>query len=192
MKKNVNVGRCKMFERIPSPLLRGVAEWLFSLGLAALLFFVIRGFILRTAHVDGHSMSPTLEHGDMVVLNRFAYVIGGPRVGDIVAFPYAGNPDEHYIKRIIAAPGDVVNLREGAFWVNDYLLDDSFSEEQIISFGDASFPILVEDGHFFVLGDNRNGSRDSRFSSVGTVPAEDMVGRVAVRIWPLGRLGSVD
>jgi len=181
-----------MLNRIQNPILREIADWLISLGFAVLLFFVIREFIFRTAHVDGSSMLPTLEHGDMVVLNRFAYVIGNPRVGDIVAFPPAEKPGEFYIKRIVAAPGDVVDLRDGLFWVNDEVLDDDFSYDLIISRGDVSFPIEVEYGRFFVLGDNRNGSQDSRFVSVGTVPGDDMLGRATVRFWPPGRVGMVD
>jgi signal peptidase I len=179
------------YNRINNPILRGVAEWLVSFGIAILLFFVMREFIFRTARVDGNSMAPTLEHGDMVILNRFAYVFGSPQVGDIVAFPYAGNTDDHYIKRIIAASGDIVDFRDGVFFVNDLLLEDDFSDELIFLMGDTSFPIEIEDGRFFVLGDNRNGSRDSRFTGVGNVPAEGMIGRATVRFWPLGRLGNV-
>jgi len=182
------------YDRIKNPWIRGAVDWLFSLGIALILFFVVREFIFRTARVDGNSMTPTLEHGDMVILNRFAYVTGTPRVGDIVAFPYAQNPSEHYIKRIIAAPGDVVDLREGQFWINGEPLGDDFSDERILSDSGVNFtefPIEIEDEHFFVLGDNRNGSQDSRFSKVGNVPAKDMIGRAGLRIWPVGRLGLV-
>ena len=180
------------YDRIKNPWLREAADWLVSIGLAVLLFFVVREFVFRTARVDGNSMLPTLEHGDMVILNRFAYVVGTPRVGDIVAFPYAENPSEHYIKRIIAAPGDIVNLREGLFWVNDVMLQDDFSDELVISTGDVVFPIEIDEGHYFVLGDNRNGSQDSRFTKVGTIPANEMIGKATVPIWPLGRIGSVN
>jgi signal peptidase I len=178
--------------RIKNPILRGMVEWLVSLGLAVLLFFVVRGFLFRIAHVDGNSMMPTLEHGDMVVLNRLVYVFSDPQVGDIVAFPYAENPSEYYIKRIIAAPGDIVDLSEGFFFVNGLLLEDEFSAEPTRVMGDVNFPITIEEGRFFVLGDNRNGSQDSRTTSVGTVPASDMIGRASTRIWPLGRIGTVN
>ena len=177
--------------RIQNPTLRTIAEWLISIGLAVLLFLVVRSFLFRVAHVTGKSMEPTLNHGDMVVLNRFSYLFSSPRVGDIVAFPYPEDPSEFYIKRVIAVPGDTVDLQEGAFVINDSPLDDYFSSETIISMGDVIFPITIEDGRYFVLGDNRNGSMDSRFSTVGTVPAQDMVGRVSVRVWPIGRFGRV-
>jgi len=178
--------------RIPNPIIRGAVEWLLAIALAALLFFVVRSFLFRTAHVTGNSMEPTLSHGDMVVLNRLSYLFFDPRVGDIVAFPFAEDPSEFYIKRVIAAPGDIVDLRNGLFYVNGEPLDDAFSYYPTVSFGDIRFPITIEDGRYFVLGDNRNGSMDSRFASVGNIRARDMVGRVAIRFYPFNRFGTVD
>jgi signal peptidase I len=180
-----------IINRIKNPILRSAAEWLAMIGLAVLLFFVMRGFLFRTAHVDGSSMAPTLEHGDFIFLNRLVYHLSSPKAGDIIAFPYAENPDDVFIKRIIAVPGDVVDFRDGFFIINGAPLDDDFSGEPTFSFGDVIFPITVEDGHFFVLGDNRNGSQDSRFSGVGNVPARDIIGRAEVRVFPLKRAGWV-
>jgi len=178
--------------RIENPFLRGLIEWVLAIGLAFLLFFVMRSYIFRIAHVTGDSMGPTLNHGDMVVLNRFVYLFSPPRAGDIVAFPYQENPSEFYIKRVIGVPGDIIDLQNGEFLINGQLLDDPFSGDFVLVSGDVNFPVEVEDGRFFVLGDNRNGSKDSRFVAVGTVPGRDMVGRVAVRIWPFGALGQVE
>lgn len=175
---------------IKSPVLRGAAEWFVFLALAALLFFVMRG-LFRTAHVDGNSMSPTLDHGDIVFLNRLVYLLSSPQAGDIVAFPNPEDPSEFFIKRVIAVPGDTVDLRGGIFFVNNEPLDDAFSEEPTRAKGDVGFPIVVEEAHCFVLGDNRNGSQDSRFASVGTIPANNMVGRASIRFWPLSRAGRV-
>jgi signal peptidase I len=180
-----------LINRIENPLLRGAAEWLVTIGLAVLLFFVVRGFLFRVAHVDGGSMSPTLVHGDMVILNRLAYRLSSPRVGDIAAFLYAEGDGQFYIKRIVAASGDIVDFSNDFFYVNGERLNDDFSAEPTIVSGDVNFPVTIEEGHFFVLGDDRNGSQDSRFSSVGTVPAREMVGKATIRIWPLGRAGRV-
>ena len=180
-------------KKIENKLVNNIIEWILSIALAILVFFVVRTFVFRVAQVTGNSMEPTLAHGDMVLLNRFNFFFSSPRVGDIVAFPpYEDDPSRFYIKRIIALPGDVVNLVDNAFVINGMVLEDDFSHEPIISFGDVAFPLEVEDGRYFVLGDNRNGSMDSRFVNVGTVPAEVMVGRVSLRIWPRGRLGQVD
>ena len=180
-------------KKIENKLVNNIIEWLLSIVLAVLVFFVVRTFVFRVAQVTGSSMEPTLAHGDMVLLNRFNFFFSNPRVGDIVAFPPCeDDPSRFYIKRIVAIPGDVVDFVDQAFFINGVLLEDDFAHEPIISFGDMHFPVLVEEGRYFVLGDNRNGSRDSRFANVGTVPAEVMVGRVSLRIWPRGRLGQVD
>ena len=178
-------------KRISNPILRNLLEWVLAAGLALLLFFVMRTFVFRLATVSGPSMLPSLRDGDMVFLNRFSYLFIEPQIGDIVAFPNPNDPSEHYIKRVIGAPGDTIDWHMGAFYINGYPLDDSFSHEAV-SAGDVRFPITIEEGYFFVLGDNRNQSMDSRNSAVGNVPGRVMVGRVAFRIWPLNALGRVD
>jgi len=177
--------------RISNPILRNIVEWILALGLALLLYFVARTFFFRLATVSGPSMLPSLRDGDMVFLNRFSYLFIEPQVGDIVAFPNPNDPSEHYIKRVIGAPGDIIDIRVGVIYINEFPLDDSFSHERV-SAGDIHFPITVEEGYFFVLGDNRNQSMDSRNTAVGNVPGRVMVGRVAFRLWPLNALGRVD
>ena len=184
-----------MFGRkIENKLVNNIIEWLLSIALAILVFLVMRTFVFRVAQVTGFSMEPTLTDGDFVLLNRFNYLFSSPRVGDIIAFPpYEDRPYRFYIKRIVALPGDVVDLVDMQFVINGEVLEDDFSYEPILGFiGAIDFPHEVEEGRFFVLGDNRNGSMDSRFASVGTIPAEAMVGRVSLRIWPRGRIGQVD
>ena len=178
--------------RITNPFVRGLVEWILAIGLAVILFFVLRMFLFRVAHVSGFSMAPTLSDGDRVILNRAAVVFGTTRPGDIVAFPYPNNPSEYYIKRVIGVSGDVVDLINGNFYVNGEPLDDAFSHEVIWSTGNMLFPVEVEEGRVFVLGDNRNGSKDSRYMTVGTISDRDILGRVLVRIWPIGALGQVE
>ena len=178
--------------RIANPVIRGLIEWIFSIGLALLLFFVLRMFVFRVAHVSGDSMTPTLSDGDRVILNRAAIVFGAPRVGDIVAFPYPDDPSDYYIKRVIAVSGDVVNMVDGRFIINGEPLDDAFSYEIVWATGNVGFPVTVEEGRVFVLGDNRNGSKDSRYASVGTIANREIIGRVLIRIWPFDVFGQVD
>ncbi|MCL2203207.1 MAG: signal peptidase I [Defluviitaleaceae bacterium] len=175
--------------RIANPYARSIAEWLLAIGLAILFFLVARNFLFRMAHVTGNSMEPTLSHGDMVVLNRLGWLISGPRIGDIVAFPYRADPEDNFIKRVVGLPGDIIHLSDGAFYVNGTRLADDFSYDRVLHMGDAAFPVTVEEGALFVLGDNRNGSKDSRFTTVGNVPVDHVVGRVSTRVWPLEGFG---
>ena len=174
-------------------VVKNIIEWLLAIALAVLFFLVIRTFVVRVASVTGPSMEPTLIQGDMVLLNRFNFLFSSPRIGDIVAFtPNEDDPSRFYIKRIVAGPGDIVDLRDSFFYVNDVRLEDVFSHDEIRTGWTLTFPFEVEEGRYFVLGDNRNASRDSRFADVGTVSVDAMVGRVSLRIWPMGRFGSVD
>jgi len=180
--------------RIRNPIIRGLIEWILAIGLALLLFLVLRMYVFRVATVSGSSMMPTLSDGDRLILNRAAVVFSELRVGDIVAYPYPGNPSEYHIKRVIGVYGDIVDFDplNGRFIVNDMPLDDAFSYELILSGGNVGFPITVEEGRLFVLGDNRNGSKDSRYSTVGTIASEDIIGRVLLRIWPFDSFGQVN
>jgi len=179
-------------KRITNPVVRSLVEWAIAICLAFLLFIVLRMFVFRVAHVSGDSMLPTLSDGDRVILNRASIVFGEPRVGDIVAYPYPGNPDEYHIKRVIGVSGDIIDFENGGFTVNGLPLEDDFSHEVVWYMGNVAFPLTVEEGRVFVLGDNRNASKDSRYASVGTVSNRDIIGRVFVRIWPLGSFGRVE
>jgi len=178
--------------RIRNPFLRGLIEWGLVIGLALLLALLTRAFLFRVTRVTGYSMEPTLSHGDILILNRFSYLFSSPRAGDIVAFPYPEDPSAYFIKRVIAGAGDTVDLQDNQFLVNGAPLDDPFSQEPIRASWNVNFPVTVEEGRHFVLGDNRNGSRDSRNVTVGNVSGNDMVGKVLIRIWPLSSFGRVE
>jgi len=181
-----------MFSRIQNPVIKGLLEWVFVIVLALVLALLTRAFLFRVTRVTGYSMEPSLSHGDVLILNRLSYVFSSPRVGDIVAFPYPEDPSAYFIKRIIAQGGDVVDIQDNRFVINGVPLDDPFSHEPLRAPWNVNFPITVEEGHFFVLGDNRNGSRDSRNASVGNVDGDEMIGRVLVRIWPFSTFGRVE
>ncbi|MCL1786652.1 MAG: signal peptidase I [Defluviitaleaceae bacterium] len=166
-------------------------EWVVVIGLALLLALLARTFLFRITRVTGYSMEPSLSHGDVLILNRFSYLFTSPRVGDIVAFPYPKDPSDFFIKRVIAVSGDIVDLQNDQFLVNGQPLEDAFSNVPVLNRGTMAFPLTVEAGHLFLLGDNRNVSRDSRCITVGTVPERDMLGKVLVRFWPLSSFGRV-
>ena len=182
-----------MFKRkIRNPFLRAFAEWCVTIGAALILSLFLRTYVFRVADVSGHSMEPTLSSRDFVVLSKVRYWFDDPQAGDIIAFPFRGNPSELYIKRIWGVPGDVIDFQYYRFMVNGVVPDYEFAQIDIFSRGDVYFPFVVEEGEFFVMGDNMNSSKDSRHSVVGTVPQGDMLGRVVIRLWPPSRFGSVE
>ena len=176
---------------IPNPTLRNLAEWLIAFVAALVLFFFMRNYVFRVADVNGHSMEPTLSHGDFVLLSRVGYWFGEPQHGDIIAFPYREDPSEYYIKRILGVPGDIVDFYNNRFVINGTEPSYDFAQVDVFSRGDITLPFTVGEGEFFVLGDNRNSSKDSRYQSVGAIRERDMLGRVVVRFWPLSRAGRV-
>lgn len=178
--------------KIANPYVRSVTEWLLTIVLAFLLFLFIRNFLFRLANVNGNSMEPTLQYNDMVVLSRFSYYFSPPQAGDIIAFPFRENPSEFFIKRIVGLPGDVINYNayHQLFTVNGKLLDDLPIPVQVT--GDIDFPLVVPEDSYFILGDNRNGSKDSRYSSVGCIAKKEIVGKVVLRIYPFYKWGAVD
>ena len=179
---------------IPNPIVRTIVEWFIAAAVAIILFLLLRNFVFRIADVSGVSMHPTLENNDMVLLSRVGYWFNDPAPGDIIAFPYRENPSEFFIKRVIGVPGDVIDFdfELSHFTVNGAVPDSIIGTAYIFDSGDVQFPRTVEEGHFFVLGDNLNMSKDSRFQSVGCIPKGDIVGKVVLRFWPPASFGTVE
>jgi signal peptidase I len=157
----------------------GGIQTLLSAGVYATLI-VTFGF--QVARVDGLSMSPTLEDHDRLIVNKLAYGFGDPLPGDIVMLYYPVDPNKMFVKRVIAKEHDVVRIVEGRVFVNDIPLADEYIPEEFRSHDDWG-PIAVQQGYYFVMGDHRNNSSDSRHW--GQVPKKYIVGKVKIRWWPL-------
>ena len=166
--------------------MREIVHFLLALVGAVAFGLLFQLWVARPANISGNSMEPTLSHGDRVIVTRVPYWFREPRVGDIIAFPY--QQGEYFIKRITALPGDVVDVRVHQFVVNDLPLTDEFSDDLIFTQGDLNFPVTVPENSFFVLGDNRNVSKDSRFEDVGFISFEQIIGKAVIQIWPLDAL----
>ncbi len=141
----------------------------------------------RVTVSNGDSMSPTIQHKDMLVMSKLPYVFGSPDVGDIVVFPYQENMKDKYIKRIVATGGDVIDFRDGVIYINDEKLADEYNVN-ITSFGNRTYPFTVPDDKYFCLGDNRNASKDSRYIEVGTMEENDFLGKVMFRFYPFSSM----
>ena len=152
---------------------------LFSAGVYAILI-VTFGF--QVARVEGQSMAPTLEDQDRLIVNKLAYRIGEPRRGDIVMLYYPLNPDKSFVKRVIAEEGDSVRIVDGRVYVNDIPLQDDYVSSEFRSHDDWG-PQIIPEGYYFVMGDHRNNSSDSRHW--GFVPKKYIIGKVQLRWWPI-------
>lgn len=164
-------------------IVKEVLIWVFEIAMAVLLAFTFVYFVgLRTSAV-GQSMAETIFNGETVLVDRFVYVVSDPKPNDIVVFRPNGNEKSHlYIKRVIAGPGDEVQIIKGVVYVNGEVFSEAVNVASIEEAGLASEPIKLMDDEYFVLGDNRNNSEDSRFANIGNVKKEHIIGKVWFRI----------
>ncbi len=167
-----------------------IKEWVITLLIFIIAFAFIRTFIGQPVVTNGESMSPTLVHGDMIFVEKVSYLFKDPKQGDIIVFPYPADPSKEYIKRIIGVPGDEIDLVNNDFFVNGKRLDDPFAVD-IVPLGDVQFPLTVGEGQYFVLGDNRIVSHDSRHSEVGLIDEDDIVGKAFFKFYPFNRIGFI-
>jgi signal peptidase I len=161
---------------------REIVSGLQTLVSAAVYATLIVTFGFQVARVDGLSMAPTLEDHDRLIVNKLVYELGDPRPGDIVMLYYPLNPEKMFVKRVIAKEGDTVRIVDGRVYVNDVPLRDDYVPVDFRSHDDYG-PTVVLQGYYFVMGDHRNNSSDSRHW--GPVPKKYIVGKVKVRWWPL-------
>ena len=163
-------------------------DWLISIVVAVVLAFLIRQFVVELYIVDGPSMRPTLQSQQRLVVNKFIYRFRAPEKGEILVFQYPRDPSRDFIKRVIAVPGDTVEIKDGRVLVNDQVL----SEDYILEKTRGDYPkSTVPEGTVFVMGDNRNNSEDSRFADVGFVPGALIKGKAVLVFWPLSELKSL-
>ena len=154
--------------------------------------YLIITFVGQRTVVIGHSMENTLADGDNLIVDKISYRFKEPERYDIIVFPYEYKEDTYYIKRIIGLPGETVMISsEGVIYINGKELKESYGREVIRNAGLAGAPIELKDGEYFVLGDNRNNSEDSRFSDVGIIHKSEIVGRAVFRIFPFDSIGTL-
>ncbi len=156
--------------------------WVKTLASAAVYATLIVTFGFQVARVEGLSMAPTLDDQDRLIVNKLVYRISSPRRSDIVMLYYPLNPDKSFVKRVIAEEGDQVRIVDGRVYVNDVPLPDDYVPEEYRSHDDWG-PQVIPEGYYFVMGDHRNNSSDSRHW--GMVPKKYIIGKVQVRWWPV-------
>lgn len=165
-----------------------VSTIVYLLAVVALTFLFVE-FVGQRTHVNGDSMNATLEDGDNLIVDKISYRFKNPERYDIIVFPYKYQEKTYYIKRIIGLPGETVEIEDGVIYIDGEVLEETYGKEAIRSAGIASEPIELGEDEYFVLGDNRNNSSDSRDPSVGNIKKDDIVGRAFIRIWPFDKFG---
>ena len=164
---------------------REYRKWLIYVLVVIGLTFFITTFIGQRTQVNGESMYPALHNKDNLIVDKISYRFSDPRRYDIIVFPYHYKDRTYYIKRVIGLPGETVQIREGKIYIDGNELIEHFGEEKIEQAALASEPITLGEDEYFVLGDNRNKSDDSRYENVGNLKRNKIVGRAWIRIWPL-------
>jgi signal peptidase I len=156
--------------------------WIRTLASAAVYAVLIVTFGFQVARVEGQSMAPTLEDQDRLIVNKLIYRLAAPRRGDIVMLYYPVNPDKSFVKRVIAEERDTVRIEDGQVFVNDVPMRDDYVPSEYRSHDDWG-PEVIAEGYYFVMGDHRNNSSDSRHW--GLVPKKYIIGKVQLRWWPV-------
>jgi signal peptidase I len=175
---------------------KGWRNWQENITLVAIalcLALLIRTFVAEPRYIPSESMVPTLHTGDRLVVEKVSYHFAAPKMGDIIVFQppeelqHQGYPkDQAFIKRIIGTPGKVMSITDGKVYIDGQSLQEDYIAEPPIV---GMKPVRIPENEFFVLGDNRNDSRDSRYW--GFLPKENIIGRATFRFWPLDRIGLI-
>ena len=152
--------------------------------------YLIVTYVGQRTQVSGGSMETTLSDGDHLIVDKISYRFDDPERFDIIVFPFQYDKETYYIKRIIGLPGETVQIDEsGNIYIDGEVLEEDYGREVIQNPGRASEPILLGEDEYFVMGDNRNNSSDSRDPQVGSIHRKDIIGRAFIRIWPFDSFG---
>ncbi len=176
-------------------LLKDVISTVIYVAVLLGICYLVITYVGQRTQVSGSSMEGTLSNGDNLIVDKITYRFNDIERFDVVIFPVEGEGDEdvYYIKRIIGLPGETVWINAfGEIYIGGVLLEEDYGLETIANAGIASSPITLGEDEYFVLGDNRNNSLDSRFESVGNITSEQIIGRAWLRIYPFSEFGLVE
>ncbi|MCI9416476.1 MAG: signal peptidase I [Eubacterium sp.] len=180
-------------KKVNVPIVKEVISWSVEIVIILVIAFVFVYYIGLRTSVVGQSMSPTLENRQEILVNRFIYSITDPKPNDIVVFLPNGNEKSHYyVKRIIGVPGDKVIIKDGAVYVNGELFEEEAETAAILDAELAEEEIVLAEDEYFVLGDNRNNSEDSRYANIGNVKKEYIIGKAWFIVSPYQDFGFLD
>ena len=179
-------------KREEDSILGELGSWIVYILIILGLTYLIITFVGQRTMVSGSSMETTLQNGDNLIVDKISYRFRDPKRYDIIVFPYKYEEDTYYIKRIIGMPGEKIQIQDGYVYINgEKLTSDIYGKERINNPQTAAEPITLGEDEYFVMGDNRNHSMDSRDPSVGVLKRSDLIGRAWMRIYPFDNIGVI-
>ena len=163
---------------------REILSWVLTFALAIGAAFLIKNYLIINADVPTGSMENTIMPGDRLIGNRLAFLKDTPERGDVVIFHYPDDEEELYVKRVIGLPGETVQIKNGQIYIDDKPLEADKGLGQVSLAGLAENPVVLDEDEYFLLGDNRDSSEDSRFVKIGNVKRRQIRGKVWLRLIP--------
>lgn len=160
-----------------------IKVWSRDILIAGIIVIMLTTFCVQSLRVVGGSMAPTLLNGQIVIINKTAYKFQEPKQGDIIGF-YTESVQEKVVKRIVGMPGDMIDYKDGALYINQVPLE-YMADEKIRPRGDIDYPYKVPINAYFVVGDNINSSIDSRYERIGCISKDNIIGKISLRVWPI-------
>lgn len=164
-----------------------VWEWIETIGIALILALVIRTFLIQPFYIPSGSMEPTLGVGDKIIVNKLGSYFKRPERGQVIVFKYPLDPSQDFVKRVIGMPGETIEIKDSTVYINGSPLEEEYLPEDLV-YGDFG-PVTVPENAYFMLGDNRDNSQDSRVW--GPLPEDLIIGRAIVIFWPLDRISVI-
>lgn len=182
----------KQRKKFNFPLFKEILSWILEIIIIVIIAYVlVSSFGYRTS-VVGQAMEPTLKAGEQICIDKFLYVVGKPKAGDVIIFLPNGNEKSHYyVRRVIAVPGDKVQIKDGAVYVNGAIYDEVIDVSSIDDPGIAAEELVLGADEYFALGDNRNNSDDSRYANVGMIKKDYIIGKAWLRFASIHDFGFI-
>lgn len=191
LEKELGKQTCVEKSEAKNSFFKELLGWVLYIGIIIGLTYFIVTYVGQRTMVSGDSMETALQDGDNLIVDKISYRFREPERFEIIVFPYRYAENTYYIKRIIGLPEETIQIIDGYVYIDGERLEENYGLERMDSAGIAADPIVLDKDEYFVLGDNRNNSSDSRVSSVGVLKREELIGRAWVRIWPLNKIGVI-
>jgi signal peptidase I len=192
MKRRNGLNFSRRRKKFNMPLFKEVLSWIFSSAIVIVIAYTLVSSFGFRISVVGNAMLDTLANDEQIFVNRFVYMLTGPKAGDVIVFLPNGNEKSHYyVRRVVAGPGDTVWINDGAVYVNGELYAEEISVASIEDPGVAAEEIKLDTDEYFVLGDNRNNSEDSRVASIGNIKKDYIIGKAWFHFSKISDMGLI-